>query len=216
MAGASAAIDHTSFFLRKLHSLTGIIPIGGYLCLHLWENSFALVSPAKYDEVSRGMQTIPWRVPVEIAVLGLPILYHALYGFYVWWTGKVNVSQYPWVGNIMYTFQRWTGLLAFFFIAWHVWTARILGAGKTTYEMMSHELQNPWFAVFYALGVTACAIHFGVGIWNFACKWGVASNRRAQRLAGWVGMGIAMILTVMGVMIVLGFRYNWHPFDSYL
>ncbi|MGA7784912.1 MAG: hypothetical protein WB997_09745, partial [Candidatus Acidiferrales bacterium] len=81
MSAQAGQPDH-SFLLRKLHSLTGLIPVGAYMADHLFENSYSLVSPEKYNEASRALQTIPWRLPLEIGIIWLPILYHAAYGFY--------------------------------------------------------------------------------------------------------------------------------------
>jgi succinate dehydrogenase / fumarate reductase, cytochrome b subunit len=135
MSAQAVQPDH-SFLLRKLHSLSGLIPVGAYMADHLFENSFSLVSPEKYNEASRSLQTIPWRLPLEIGIIWLPILYHAAYGFYIWYRGKINVSQYPWVGNWMFTLQRWTGLVAFFFLGWHLYTERFLTHGLSTYAIV--------------------------------------------------------------------------------
>lgn len=215
MAASGAQTDH-SFLLRKLHSLSGIIPVGAYMVDHIWENSYSLVGSANYNEASHSLQTVPWRLPLEICIIWLPILYHALYGFYVWYRGKINVSQYPWVGNWMFATQRWTGLIAFFFIGWHIYTERLLSHGLSTYSSVQADMQNPWFFGFFLLGVTACSVHLGVGIWNFVCKWGLAATVKSQRAAGFLGVAVAVILIVMSVMIVVCFRYGWHPLDSYL
>ena len=50
---AAAADSKTSYFLDKLQSLSGVIPIGAFLLEHFWSNSYALVSVQKYNEVSR-------------------------------------------------------------------------------------------------------------------------------------------------------------------
>src|SRR5262249_4441101 len=99
----TATRPDTSYLLRKLHSLSGLLPVGAFLAEHFWSNSAVLVSPEKYNEVSRELQTIPFRPLVEFAVIVLPILFHGGYGVYIWLRGKSNVSQYPWVGNWMYT-----------------------------------------------------------------------------------------------------------------
>src|SRR5260370_39573072 len=83
MSETEPPADH-SFFWRKLHSFTGIFPVGAFLAEHFWSNSSALVSIEKYNEVSRDLQTIPWRIFVEAAGIWLPILYHGGYGVYVW------------------------------------------------------------------------------------------------------------------------------------
>ena len=57
MSVSATRPDH-SFFWRKLHSLSGIFPVGVFLAEHFWSNSYALVSIAKYNEASRELQTI--------------------------------------------------------------------------------------------------------------------------------------------------------------
>jgi succinate dehydrogenase / fumarate reductase cytochrome b subunit len=204
------------FFLRKLHSLSGIFPVGVFLAEHFWSNSSALVSVARYNEASRDLQTIPWRIFVEAVGIWIPILYHGGYGVYIWWKGKSNVSDYPWVGNWLYSLQRWTGLIAFAFIGWHVYTERFLTHGKSTYADVERALANPYYLAFYVAGILAASFHLGAGIWNFLCKWGLAATERAQRAAGRLGMLIGAAFSIAGILIVLGIRLNWHPFGKYL
>src|SRR2546426_7648644 len=61
ISAAGVRPDH-SFFWRKLHSFTGIFPVGAFLAEHFWSNSYALVSVAKYNEASGELQTIPGRI----------------------------------------------------------------------------------------------------------------------------------------------------------
>ena len=106
---ATANRPDSSYFLRKLHSLSGVIPVGAFLAEHFWSNSTALVGARQYDETSQTLQTIPFRIFVEWAFIFLPILYHGGYGVYIWLRGRSNVSQYPWVKNWLFTLQRYTG-----------------------------------------------------------------------------------------------------------
>src|SRR5260370_23154053 len=73
---ATATRPETSFLLRKLHSLSGIVPVGAFLAEHFWSNSAALVSAEKYNQTSVELQTIPFRVFVEWAFIFFPILFH--------------------------------------------------------------------------------------------------------------------------------------------
>src|SRR5258708_32667290 len=73
---ATASQPETDYLLRKLHSLTGIIPVGAFLAEHFWSNSYALVSRAQYDAKSQELQTIPFRLVVEWLFIFLPMLYH--------------------------------------------------------------------------------------------------------------------------------------------
>ena len=212
---SAATQSETNYILRKLHSLSGIVPVGAFLLEHFWSNSAVLVSPAKYNEVSQDLQTIPFRPIVEWAFIFLPILYHGVYGIYIWLRGQSNVSSYPWVKNWLYTLQRYTGLIAFVYIAWHLYTERWLTHGRSTYETVVQDLSHPAFLAFMAIGVVASSFHLGVGVWNFLCKWGLAATVRAQRAAGQLGVVVAVVFSLAGLLILISFRTNWHPFAFY-
>jgi succinate dehydrogenase / fumarate reductase cytochrome b subunit len=212
-----AAVDsRTSYILDKLQSLSGVIPIGAFLAEHFWSNSYALVSVGKYNQVSEELQQIPWRIIVETCVLFIPILFHGLYGIYIWWKGKSNALGHPWMANWLYVLQRWTGIIAFIFIGWHLYTERFLGHGVTSYADVQRNMMNSWYVAFYIVGVTASSFHLGNGLWNFACKWGIAVSANAQRVAGWVGAAVAIAFTVAGVAIVIGLHYAWFPLGGYV
>jgi succinate dehydrogenase / fumarate reductase cytochrome b subunit len=212
-----AAVDsRTSYILDKLQSLSGVIPIGAFLAEHFWSNSYALVSVNKYNEVSSELQQIPWRVIVETCVLFIPILFHGLYGIYIWWKGKSNALGHPWMANWLYVLQRWTGIVAFLFIGWHLYTERFLGHGVTSYADVQRNMMNPWNVAFYIVGVIASSFHLGNGLWNFACKWGIAVSANAQRVAGWFGAAVAVAFTFAGIAIVIGLHYAWFPLGGYV
>ena len=104
----------TSFLLRRLHSLTGIIPVGAFLFEHLLiSNAAAIGGPTAYARQVRFLASLPLVPALELFGIWLPILFHALYGFYIWFRGESNITDYPWAGNWMFTAQRWTGGVAF-------------------------------------------------------------------------------------------------------
>jgi succinate dehydrogenase / fumarate reductase cytochrome b subunit len=214
MSSATTRPD-TSYLLRKLHSLSGIVPVGAFLAEHFWSNSAALVSSEKYNSVSAELQGIPFRPLIEWTLIFLPLLYHGLYGVYIWVRGKSNVSSYPWVGNWLYTTQRYTGLIAFVYIGWHLYTERWLTHGKSTYGDVESQLVNPYFFAFMAIGVLASSFHLGIGIWNFLYKWGITVSAPAQRQAGRFGLAVALLFSLVGLLILVSFRWNWHPFAFY-
>ena len=213
---STATRPDTSYLLRKLHSFTGLLPVGAFLAEHFWSNSAALVSAEKYNATSQELQTIPYRVLVEWGTIFLPMLFHGGYGIYIWWNGKSNVSAYPWVKNWLYTAQRYTGLIAFAYIGWHLYTERWLTSGKSTYQSVAMDLQDPIYLTFFVVGVLASSFHLGVGIWNFLCKWGLAATTKAQAAAGKLGAAVGLAFGIVGILIILSFRLDWHPFSSYV
>ena len=117
----------SSFVLRRLHSLTGIIPIGAFLLEHFISNSEATSGPAAYNDQVKFLTSLPFVHVLEWGFIFLPILYHALYGLYIWYRGESNVGEYPWSGNWLYTSQRWTGLIALIYIVYHTYYMRFTG-----------------------------------------------------------------------------------------
>ena len=207
---STAPRPDTSYFLRKLHSFTGVLPVGAFLAEHFWSNSAALVNAAKYDEVSRELQTIPFRPFVEWGVIFLPMLFHAVYGVYIWVRGKSNVSAYPWVGNWLYTAQRWTGIVALIYIAQHTYYLRFTGVHLPThpeaaFAKVQGEFQNPWMIAFYAVGIIAASWHFAYGLWLFAAKWGITTGERARRRFGYICFALALGLIAIGAASMYGF-----------
>jgi len=204
-----------SFVLDKLHSLSGIIPIGAFLAEHFWSNSYALVSAKKYDTISYELQTIPWRVPVEALLIWIPILFHSFYGLFIWWKGKSNQFRFGWFENWMYVLQRWSGIVALIFIGWHVYWERFLTGGKSTYADVAETMSNPMFFTFYIVGIVAVSFHFGNGLWQFCNKWGIAVSPQAQRNAGWACAVIGAVFMAIGLAIAIGLHQHWQPFLSY-
>ena len=125
-------------FLRRLHSLSGIVPVGAFLFEHiLISNSTAISGPDAYAKQVAFLGGLPLVFFLELFGIWLPIAFHALYGFYIWYRGEGNTVEYPWTGNWMYTLQRWTGGIAFFYIVWHTYTMRFTGTDLHAYPNAS-------------------------------------------------------------------------------
>lgn len=210
------------FLIRRLHSLVGLAPIGGYLVFHLATNGAILDGLEAYqhraDQIHKlGATTI---LLLEWTVIFLPILFHGLIGMVIVTRGKRNVSDYPYEGNIRYTLQRVTGVVAFFFIFWHVlqmhgwlrwewwvqYVARPLGGAafdpKRAYTA-AQVLQSFWlFPVLYAVGTLACVYHLANGVWTMGVTWGVWTSPRAQQWAKvpCAGFGLALAVVGMGAL----------------
>src|SRR3984957_6839832 len=138
-----------TFILRKLHSLLGVIPIGAFLIEHLLSNFEAYKGPIAYGAQVKFLNSLPMVRVLEWVFIFLPILYHGLYGIWIWLRGKSNVVYYPWAGNWMYTAQRYTGLIAFLYIGQHLYRQRFTGIPLpenpyASFHKVQMELQNPW------------------------------------------------------------------------
>ena len=134
---ATVAREDHSFLLRRLHSLSGILPLGAFLCYHLFETLSALSGPAAYDEMVSRVNALlprPFFYALELVTIILPLAYHALYGVWVAVTGRPNVGRYAYAGNWGYLTQRITGVIALLFLLVHVGTLR------TWVTLLGHHL----------------------------------------------------------------------------
>ncbi|MGD0179259.1 MAG: succinate dehydrogenase [Terriglobales bacterium] len=201
-----------SFWLRRLHSLTGIIPVGAFLFEHiLISNASAIGGPIAYARQVRFLASLPLVPILELFGIWLPILFHALYGFYIWYRGETNVGEYPWTGNWMYTAQRWTGAIAFAYILWHTWTMRFTGIdlhefpGASFGKVQGEVFQTPLF-LFYVAGLIAASWHFAYGIWLFCAKWGIVSGEKARKRFLILCLAFFFVLTGVGLASLTSFR----------
>lgn len=193
------------FLLRKLHSLTGVVPVGAFLVFHLWTNANALQGQERFDDAVSGISHMPYLPVLEIGILA-PLLFHALYGVKLALEGKPNVGSYTYSRNWMYTLQRTTGILAFAFIGFHLWEywgQKMLG--KMTAEQfypalcanMSSTVKGvPVIALVYILGIAASVFHFANGLWGFCFSWGITVSKRSQQMA-------AVVFGLLGIVIFL-------------
>lgn len=199
-----------SFLLRRLHSLSGIVPIGAFLIEHFVSNAFATRGPAAYAKQVELLSSFPFVVGLELFGIWLPILYHALYGFYIWYRGDSNVADYPWAGNWMYNAQRWTGAIAFFYMVWHTWHLRFTGIHllshpDAAFGKVQMEFQSPWAVAFYAAGIVCASWHFAYGLWLFAAKWGITTGDKARRRFGYVCLAIGLLFVGVGAATMYSF-----------
>lgn len=140
------------FLFRRLHSLTGIVPVGVFLIVHLFTNSsivwggfnsraegetFSARSVVTFRDEVHWINSLPLLLVVEIS-LWSALAFHAVLGIYYAQTGKSNATRYPYQDNWRYTLQRITGYIAFLFIFYHVATLRWgwswLVPGQTVWE----------------------------------------------------------------------------------
>jgi succinate dehydrogenase / fumarate reductase cytochrome b subunit len=211
-----------TFILRKLHQLSGIVPLGAFLLEHFYTNSKAVnpnTGALDFNQAVADLQGIPYILLVEITFIFIPLLYHAIYGLMITWEARPNNLAYPYPRNWFYTIQRITGVILFFFIAFHVLNMRfgiIPGLGtyqnavahnpNEAYSIVAGEFKNTWIFAIYVVGIMSTIWHFANGIWLFLVDWGIAIGARAQRLTGYACIAIGFVLLAVAVNALTAFR----------
>jgi succinate dehydrogenase / fumarate reductase, cytochrome b subunit len=214
------------FFLHKLHSLTGIVPVGFYMVQHLTLNSFAFAGPDRFNGVIHFFEGIPAHVfmVIRFGLVWLPLIFHAVYGLMI-----VSRSERNYVGavkqyreNGYYNWQRWTGILAFLFLCYHMATTSVAGMlygqeSTNYYHNWAGHLSEPFlgipyfFAAVYVIGVVACSYHLAYGLWNFGIRWGITISEKSQKGMAKFAMVFFFLLSGIGILALSGFFRHQDP-----
>lgn len=209
------SITRENFFWHKLHSLTGVIPIGFYMLQHITLNSFSLAGADKFNAVIAFFQGVPRHIltALEILLLGLPILFHGVYGLFITSRAEPNVDNphYQWAENRMYTLQRWTGVALFLLLIAHVATttinAKINGEQVIQFQAWHEKLTSYYYLplFLYLVGVIAASYHLCYGLWNFCIRWGITISERSQLAMRRFAFGAFIVVTLIGWGALFGF-----------
>jgi succinate dehydrogenase / fumarate reductase cytochrome b subunit len=205
-----------TFVLRKLHQLSGIVPLGLFILEHFYTNSKALGGATEFNNAVKDLQSIPYILFVEIGGIFIPLIYHAVYGLVITVEARPNNLAYPYPRNWFYLIQRMTGVILFFFITFHVLNFRFgLIPGLNTISVAKHpeqafsivagEFSMVWIFIVYMIGITATVWHLANGIWLFMVDWGITIGERAQRLTGYACIGLGVVLLLVGINAAIAF-----------
>lgn len=207
-----------TFILRKLHQLTGIVPLGAFFFVHLFTNSKAMSGEKVFNDAVADIHHIPYLLFVEIGGIFLPLLFHSIYGIFISAEARMNVGNYGYGRNWFYVFQRATGVFLFFFLLFHILNLRfglipglesygnpVAGNAGRAFDIVAAEFRNIAILIFYILGVTATAWHLAYGFWLFALDWGILIGERAQKMALYASIGLAIFLSVVGINAAIAF-----------
>lgn len=180
---------------RRLHSLTGVLPLLGYVVFHVGETAVAPAGRRHFADSVTGVGGGPLAVTLETLVILVPLLLHAVLGVHVTLRDRHPLPQgYPSEG--LRKLQRLTGIIVLLFLVAHVghtWTAKLAGLdGGALYDRLMGSVGRPVFLVTYAVGITAVALHIAQGIGSFAATWGLARTAGGRRAARGVGALIAL------------------------
>lgn len=205
--------SHWQFLLYRLFSLSGLVPIGGFLVVHLMTNASTLSGPAAFQNNVNLIHGLGPALPlVEWLFIFGPLIFHAAIGLLIISGAVVNVGSYPYSGNVRYTLQRATAIIALFFIIWHVMHMHSYGkplglglfdpqhAASSANAALAPMLQK----ILYAIGVIAVCYHFANGLWTLGITWGIWTSTAAMRRANYVVLVIGIVLTCFGLSSIVG------------
>ncbi len=211
------------FLIRRLHSLSGLVPVGAYMCIHLLTNASVLESSATFQRAVYQIHSLGSLLPlVEWVFIFIPILFHGIFGVVIIRGGLPNYGSYKYTSNLRYTLQRATGMIAFVFIMWHVfhmhgwfhfdaWLQGVAeplgGAQFSPYNAASSlglAMAGVAKPILYGIGVLSCVYHLANGIWTMGITWGVWTSPAAQKRADRVCIAFGIALAFVGLSAIGG------------
>lgn len=219
-SGQPSFFTKHEFAIRRLHSLTGIVPLGLYMCVHLTTNASLLNGPETFQRAVFLIHSPGQLLPlIEWGGIFGPLVFHAVLGIWIAKTGRTNSSQYRFTSNKRYSWQRWTGFIALVYLFLHVmhlhggvhfegWMNAIdkigfgqfrpYNAGSSLVYAMQRGYGVIW-PVIYLVGVLACVYHFINGLWTAGITWGLWISPKAQQRATKVCVALGVVLTVISL-----------------
>ncbi len=207
-----------TFLLRKLHQLTGIVPLGLFFFVHMFTNSKAMNGEEIFNKAVADIHYLPFLLFIEIFGIFIPLLFHSVYGIFISAESRSNVLSYGYGRNWLYFFQRATGVFLFVFLLFHLLHFRwglfgsfgltdvaVAGNADKAFAIVAADFQTVWVLVFYILGIAATAWHLGYGLFLFAVDWGLVIGEKAQKFALYTSAAVAIGLFAVGTNAAFSF-----------
>lgn len=200
--------ERNYYLLRKLHSLSGIIPVGLFLLEHIFTNSFSTRGPEAYNRAVQFIQSVPYLVWFEIGLIIIPIYFHGILGLLYTFTAKSNFIRYPFFHAYLYYFQRVTGVILIIYITLHAYQTRVVSLlthQDVTFDFVKAYLSNPLSIALTTIGLFSAVFHFTNGIWMFLITWGITASPRSQRFSLALSTLFGVGLFAAGLTAMTGF-----------
>jgi len=217
-------MNNLSYFLiRRIHSLTGVIPLGVFLFAHLTTNAMSAFGQEAFAHKVGLIHSLGPLLPfVEAAMIFVPLAIHIVLGIFIAFTGKSNTGDLGYARNWAYTLQRWTGWAALAFILYHTITLRFIDtagtakfgggeytAGEVFFLYLTEQFQSPLFILIYLLGSAAVIYHFANGLCTFCMTWGITVGPKSQKVMATIAVLVGLGLFGMAGASIAGFHFRY-------
>ena len=192
----------SNFLLRRIHSLTGVVPVGLFLVYHLYLQLYLHYGAEIYNNEVNSFYESPLATWALVIVVYIPLLFHSLLGVLLVFENKVQPS-YTYFSHLLYWLQRISGMGVLLFIIAHVWNAKlgpwIAGTWGTHFEHLSSGFADPETGMLtktvYLLGVLGAVFHFANGLNTFCITWGISLTPTSQKRVRSFSFLVFIILT---------------------
>lgn len=174
--------------LRKVHSFSGLVPLGAYLLFHAHEQ--LAIRGGRDALIARLDRTT--HAGLEILCVLVPLAFHAALGVYL--ARERDARHYP--SPRFWSLQVMTGALSGLFLLLHVatiWGTRVSqGRPAAAYGAMHAYVGTLPAAAVYLIGLTAVCAHFAQGLSAAALRWGPPHLSAKRTRIACVALGVVI------------------------
>jgi succinate dehydrogenase / fumarate reductase cytochrome b subunit len=205
--GAPSLLDKSK--LKRAHSISGVLPLGAFLALHVLANATALDSDRAFLRSIRGLESIPGVVVLELVFVVLPLLFHAGYGIVLTRDPSAR-SPYP---KPFLRILHVTGYVTFAFVLVHFWQLTLQKWTHAISPLAFHTVLEarlssttwgvPWLAIGYMIGIACACVHLAIGMWGFSVTWNLSRSKKAKRRVAWTSGAVGVVLFLIASATVV-------------
>lgn len=215
--------------LKRIHSITGIVFIGGFVITHFINNTIAY-NPKKLNELSKSIHKNPLFPIVEILGIYIPLTTHIIIGLILLQKGKFN-PQLKTETNYRYFLQRLSAYIILKTLLFHLITIRFNEYLPDSFRKLfnipdkrdlTYQKVHVWFNgplspigyITYLLFVSSISYHLSNGIWTAAITWGLTKTYEKQKKLRNLSNIIFIILLIWGKIIIKLYSKPYNEQDN--
>ena len=199
-------------WLRRLHSVSGLMPVGAFMLLQLSLHAKALEGRDRYVlALAHEPHGVVWSI-----FIGGGLALHVVVGL---WLARSAPGRSYYARAWLRTLQRATGLITLGFLVYvgvmHWWplhsgaiSERDLYAHLTA-TLSATQYGIPFHALTTTIGLAALSFHFGNGTWSFANRSGLLRTAPVRRFAATITVALAIACFVAGARTTLLLATGW-------
>jgi succinate dehydrogenase/fumarate reductase cytochrome b subunit (b558 family) len=197
--------------LQKLFSLSGVVPLGAFLLLHLWTAAALLSSHGVYDRQVSFLHGGPVLGFLEVVLVLVPLVFHAGYG--LWVSLQRRPAKHAYDSDLMLVLERISGVIVLVFVVAHLWETRVqtwtghllVGSYSTRLVERLSSLSGgvPWIALGYLVGIAATVFHLVNGMSSFCVTWGIAKTPVAVHRTRLLVRALGILFFTIGAATVI-------------
>ncbi|MCS7244264.1 MAG: hypothetical protein RMJ36_05985 [Candidatus Calescibacterium sp.] len=211
-------IDNIPYVVyKRIHSITGILFIGGFVIAHFINNTLAY-NPKKLNKLSKSIHKNPLFPLVEIFGIYIPLISHIVIGLILLRKGKIDMRIKS-ETNYRYILQRISAYIILKTLLFHLITVRFNEYLPFSIRKMlniphdrdsTYQKVNVWFStpllpigyIVYTFFTTSIAYHLSNGIWTSAITWGLAKTYQKQVKLRKFSNFFFLALSIWGQLII--------------